>query len=116
MFIVLFTNKERYDFVKTRGNSYINVELEKNQALSTAMKDEIERQAMDALRFLPAEDRLNLHLKVVSAPTTDAPSPSYVSSSDAKIVAMETNIATLKATVDTLVQQLSNGNGANTNP
>ncbi len=78
--------------------------------LTTGLYDSIMIQAQDAIRFLPAEDKLNLALAVTTAPKADDDTcimQTVVELKDALTTANDT-IAALQAKV--------HANGTNVNP
>tara|TARA_R100000458_G_C8220541_1_gene205049 strand:- start:327 stop:563 length:237 start_codon:yes stop_codon:yes gene_type:complete len=75
----------------------------------------IEKEAINALRYLPADDKVSLYLKTAMAQSTDPVEDDNTSTDDAKIVALSNDIAALTKTVQSLAAQI-NAKGANTNP
>ena len=75
------------------------------------MKDQIERAAMDALRFLPAEDKVNLYLKTVTSVATDDSG-----SGSGDIMQLTAAVASLQSTVDALAKQVNASGGPKVTP
>ena len=76
----------------------------------------IEKEAINALRYLPADDKVSLYLKTAMAQTTDPVEDDDSTSTNAPVIAkLATDIATLTNVVNDLVTQF-NAKGANTNP
>ena len=73
----------------------------------------IEKEAINALRYLPADDKVSLYLKTAMAQPTDPVEDTPTD--DAKVVALSNDIAALTKTVQSLAAQI-NAKGANTNP
>ena len=76
------------------------------------MKDQIERAAMDALRFLPAEDKVNLYLKTVTSVATDDGG----GSGGSDIMQLTAAVASLQATVDALATKVNASGGPKVTP
>ena len=62
----------------------------------------IEKEAINALRYLPADDKVSLYLKTAMAQSTDPVEDDNTSTDDAKIVALSNDIAALTKTVQSL--------------
>ena len=75
----------------------------------------IEKEAINALRYLPADDKVSLYLKTAMAQSTDPVEEDDTSTHAPVIAKLATDIATLTNVVNDLVTQF-NAKGANTNP
>ncbi len=61
--------------IYNRNRSNINIQVNKDQNLSTDMWKAIQREGMDAIAYLPAEDKVNLALATTSVQCIADPDP-----------------------------------------
>lgn len=80
----------------------MSIELNKNQALNKQLKNVVINEACDAIKFLPAEDKVNLGLKLVATPCIDDKSSMAEVLSNA-----QDTIEELTATVGALQSELN---------
>ena len=57
--------------IRNRNNTFTNINVNKNQMLTSDLHDAIMLEAQQALAYLPAEDKVNLALAMVAAPKID---------------------------------------------
>ena len=67
--------KEGLHFVRQPRNNFMNINVKQNQMLNKGLYDSIMLEGQMALAYLPAEDKVNLALGLVSAQVIGDPSP-----------------------------------------
>ena len=97
-------NAEREDstYLKDRNYGSTTVEINKNQVTTKTMQTAIIAEGLDAVRFLPADDKVNLMLKFVSMPVIDdaASMAGVLENAQNTIDELSNTVATLKAELD----------------
>ena len=82
----------------------MSVEINKNQVVNKTMRDYIISEGLDAFRFLPTEDKVNMMLKAVSLPVIDdsASMGQVLANAQGAIADLEASVAALTAENDDL--------------
>jgi len=88
----------------------MNLNLERNQIVTTAFYDAVQTEAVDALRFMPAEDKINLALTLTKAPKID--DPKHINNT---MQTLQAALQQAQATIQALQTQ-SSGSGTTTTP
>jgi hypothetical protein len=96
------TEREDSTYLKDRNYGSTTVEINKNQCTTKTMQTAIIAEGLDAVRFLPADDKVNLMLKFVSMPVIDdaASMAGVLENAQNTIDELSNTVTVLKAELD----------------